>query len=737
MKIGKTLKDYPEIIKQWDYEKNGNISPLCVAARSNKKFYWKCNKCNQSYLTSPDEKTSRKSGCPVCSNHLIVKGVNDFETCNPKLMLDWDYSKNTVDPSTLSKRSITPVFWKCHKCGYEWYGRIRDATRKEINCPKCSQDAKSQRRHEYELNKNGCLSNEDLLKDWDYSMNKMLPSEVTSNANIYVYWKCHKCGYRWKAKLSNRSNGKGCPCCSNKVVAPGINDLTTTHPELAKEWHPTRNGTLKPSDVTYGMGKKIWWLCPAGHEYQATLLHRSAKIGTNCPICNSGRQTSFREQAVYYYVRKLYPDAINRYKPDNFGKFELDIYIPSINFAIEYDGVAWHKEEKYERERRKYLLCKEAGIKLIRIKEAMPEQLGLEIADEICSSNDFETEEGFTNVIHQILERLTLSTLYSLNPMDVNLSKDRFEIMRYATVIKNSFADVYPDKAKEWHPTKNGSIKPTIFKPKSSFKAWWLCADCGNEYEMAIITRASGTGCPKCAWRLFGNTYRKNAINRRGSISNQLLIKEWNYEKNGDLKPSQFTNSSDTKVWWRCSKCGYEWKARIANRNNGRGCPKCAGLELFEGINDFATIHPELLCEWDYTKNVGLDPHKLHHGSYVTVWWRCSKCGYEYQAPLARRDKGSGCRKCADKANPNLIRMAFLKKKGSLGEVCPNLIAEYSTENDLTIFEIASSSHHKVKWVCSICGHHWEAAPCTRRNGSGCPVCGIKKSAESRKKKRL
>ena len=68
------------------------------------------------------------------------------------------------------------------------------------------------------------------------------------------------------------------------------------------------------------------------------------------------------------------------------GRFELDVFIPSQRLGIEYDGIAWHKEEKFNREKRKYRLCKEKGVRLIRIKEKMPlnGERG-QIADEILS----------------------------------------------------------------------------------------------------------------------------------------------------------------------------------------------------------------------------------------------------------------------------------------------------------------------------------------------------------------
>ena len=57
--------------------------------------------------------------------------------------------------------------------------------------------------------------------------------------------------------------------------------------ELAKEWHPTKNGELTPEDISYGSKQNIWWQCEKGHEWQASVNHRSR--GKGCPYC-SGRK---------------------------------------------------------------------------------------------------------------------------------------------------------------------------------------------------------------------------------------------------------------------------------------------------------------------------------------------------------------------------------------------------------------------------------------------------------------
>lgn len=650
----KTLSDYPKLLKQWDFKKN-DIDPFNVPARSNKKYYWKCDKCHQSYLASPDKKASRNYGCPICSNHLVIEGVNDFKTNHKELMLDWDYEKNNgVDPAKLSKRSISTVFWKCHRCGFEWSGKIRDATEKSINCPKCSMAEKANQHHLKALSKSGSLQDKKLLADWDYKKNKILPSEVTPQSNKYAYWKCHKCGYEWKAKINNRTNGRGCPLCGNKVVVQGVNDLSTTHPDLAKEWHPTKNGVLTPKDVTYGSGKKVWWLCHNGHEYQATVMHRASSNPTNCPICYSGRQTSFNEQALFFYIKKMFPKTISRYKADFLGKYELDIYIPEIRTAIEYDGIYWHKKEKKTRELIKYKICQENGIYLIRVVEDSSSTLA---ADYQLSVEGIEKQENFENLIRMIIMNLVNKMGLSIlqvdkKYLDVNITRDRYKILDYMIDIKDSFEDLYPELAKEWHQTKNGNLKPSMVKPHSGHLVWWKCSKCGNEFEMTVDHVTNGSGCPICAKQKQINTYRKNVVDKRGHLDDEKLLLDWDYEKNSGINPSNLPKHSTLKVHWKCHKCGHEWEAKISNRVNGRGCPKCAGMLLFPGFNDLKTKNPHnILEEWDYSKNIGIKPEELHYHSTKKVWWKCKVCGYEYLAPVQRRANGSGCRKCADKAN--------------------------------------------------------------------------------------
>jgi hypothetical protein len=133
-----------------------------------------------------------------------------------------------------------------------------------------------------------------------------------------------------------------------------------------------------------------------------------------------------------------------------------------------------------------------------------------------------------------------------------------------------NLAKLYPDLAKEWHPTKNGDLKPTGVAPKSSEKVWWKCEK-EHEWPATVSNRSNGRGCPYCAGQ-------KVCEDNNLEFLYPNLAKEWHPTKNGDLNPSDVTPGSHQKVWWKClKKPKHEWPATVNNRARGSGCPYCAG----------------------------------------------------------------------------------------------------------------------------------------------------------------
>ena len=79
----------------------------------------------------------------------------------------------------------------------------------------------------------------------------------------------------------------------------------------------------------------------------------------------------------------------------------------------------------------------------------------------------------------------------------------------------------------------------------------WICSKCKEEYFATIHNRIkNNSNCPYCS-------NRKVKSNKENSLFNQFpeIAKEWNYEKNNEKTPKDFSYSSNKEVWWKCKYC--------------------------------------------------------------------------------------------------------------------------------------------------------------------------------------
>ena len=264
----------PKLAAEWHPTKNGSLTPDMVTKGSNKKVWWKCGQGHE--WQAQINKRSSGRNCPYCSGRKVLKGFNDLATTNPTLAAQWHPTKNgSLTPDMVNRGSTKKVWWQCGQ-GHEWQSTINNRSSGN-GCPYCSKWKA--------LKGVSDLStvNPELAAEWHPSKNGSLtPDMVARNSRKKVWWRCRR-GHEWQAKVSNRSSGNGCPYCSGQKVLKGFNDLATVNPELAAEWHPTKNGELTPDMVTKGSNKKVWWKCKQGHEWQARIAGRNK--GTGCPVC--------------------------------------------------------------------------------------------------------------------------------------------------------------------------------------------------------------------------------------------------------------------------------------------------------------------------------------------------------------------------------------------------------------------------------------------------------------------
>ena len=484
---------------------------------------------------------------------------------NKDLMLDWDWSKNDalgLNPNELSCGSNKTAHWKCHVCGNEWTTRIERKNR-GAKCKGCIAKQLSTA----PKNKSLAVLYPDIAKEWDYKNNECTPDTVYPQSNKNYNWVCAK-GHRWHDSASHRTERlTPCPICSGRQLLTGFNDLATTHKELLNEWDYEKNDAngIKPTQITYGSKKEVYWKCSRGHSWKTPVYVRTSN-GCGCKQCSAELKMSFPEKIVAYYLSKLFDDSIENYRNKQLKNFELDIYIPSIKLGIEYDGSQWHQNVKNDKTKDE--LCAKHGITLVRIREngcTKYDSSSLKIY--INQKNNVELADAILKIVKFINKNNNLNL-----KVDINVDRDS------STILSN------------------------------------------------LLT-----------------------LEKRNSIADSDFICDWDWNKNKDIDPSMVPMFSNRKFWWKCHKCGYEWKTDPGHRGKGRGCAKCAGQVVISGENDLQTKFPNIAKEWDYSKN-NKKPNEVAAFCNTKYWWVCSKCGHHWETTVyVRTGMGCGCPECKKK----------------------------------------------------------------------------------------
>lgn len=194
------------------------------------------------------------------------------------------------------------------------------------------------------------------IKLWLYlnkSKFELCDNNIYVDANTHLRFYHRVCKEEFSMSWSNISNKKGCPICDGRQIGK-YNTLAYKFPKIAKEWHPTKNGNLKPSDVSYASSKKVWWKCLQGHEYYSSIGNRTSS-GINCKQCadlqkESVIATELKEwcEKTFKYVDIEHQHPLLR-SPKN-GILRYDIYIgkkESLNgIYVEVNGTQHYKKSK-------------------------------------------------------------------------------------------------------------------------------------------------------------------------------------------------------------------------------------------------------------------------------------------------------------------------------------------------------------------------------------------------------
>jgi len=203
----------------------------------------------------------------------------------------------------------------------------------------------------------------------------------------------------------------------------------------------------------------------------------------------------------------------------------------------------------------------------------------------------------------------------------------------------NDFQSQHPELMPQWDWDRNSGTRPDEIVCSHQEKVWWKDGF-GHSWKATTANRAHGNDCPYCSGKSVLKGFNDLETKRPD------LIQEWDIHKNLPLKPDMVSAGSNRIVWWKC-RLGHSFKSMVSARTGrNTGCPYCSNVKVMEGFNDFAHFHPELVPEWNKSKNGAKSPADYTYGSRKAAWWACPE-GHDYKLSFSERHSGRGCPYCA------------------------------------------------------------------------------------------
>jgi len=273
----------------------------------------------------------------------------------------------------------------------------------------------------------------DIAAEWHPTKNgDLTPDKVVAGSQKKVWWICPKgTDHEWSAALNSRTgtNKLGCPCCAGRRVSV-TNSLATPFPDIAAEWHPTKNGDLSPDKIVAGSGEKVWWKCNKSpdHEWKAAVYSRTGGFKSGCPFCDI-KPRSKQEIYLAFELLKFIDFDIDKHKIKNKNNvFDVDIIIKKHKIVIEFDGSYWHKD-KADTDLAKTKALSNAGWHVIRVRERPLKKITPE--DVVFRANDIKQASD------KVLSKIEKS-------YDIDLSNlERY--LKRKTLMNKKAADIYID----------------------------------------------------------------------------------------------------------------------------------------------------------------------------------------------------------------------------------------------------------------------------------------------------
>ena len=372
------------------------------------------------------------------------------------------------DPSTVSKGMKIRKDWLCTK-GHQWTVAITDRVAGN-GCPFCSGNRVIVGENDFETLFPELLQ---YVDGWD-------PKLVKGQSNQRVNWKC-SLGHKWKVRINSVTSGRDglrtpCPFCLNQKVLAGFNDLSTTHPRLAKEAHG-----WNPSTEIAGSSHKKEWKCEEGHTWTSAIYSRSGKMQTGCPFCSNQKVwKGFNDLAT------INPDLAKQ--ANGWNPSEVTT---RANIKLSWICDFGHQWDALLSNRGKGVGCPVCANQQVLVGFNDLSSKAPVIAEQAYGWDPSSVVFGSSKKLKWIC---SLGHIYSASPYR-RISGDGCPFCSSHQLLQgfNDLLTNFPAIANEAH-----GWDPSTLMSQSNKTRKWCCAE-GHIWKTSPATRVAGIGCPSCA----------------------------------------------------------------------------------------------------------------------------------------------------------------------------------------------------------------------------------------------
>ena len=381
MKQKQFLSDFPDLVKQIHPTRNVEIDPSVISAGSKRKLWWIIYHWDESkkkifvfeWEATIANRTILGAGCPFTTGRKVFKGYNDLYSNYPDLCKELHPTKNgDFDPSSVLPNSDVMLWWLLpyddlntgKHFDFEWQASLSNRVSKKSGCPYLNGASIWPGYNDLESNY------PNLAKEFHrYKNGDLTPATIACNSNKMVWWflryfdenqGCYF-DFEWQDTVTHRTHdGRGCPFLSNKKVFVGYNDFATTHAELVNnEWDFEKN-TIKPTEITYGSKKKVWWKKQYYDEAKDKMFVLSWEAspnqrqkGESCPyLCGKKVLFGFND------LKSCYPDIAKEFDSEKNPR-----NITPENLSAFSNKEIWWKRLYFDKELNKeFVLCWKASV---------------------------------------------------------------------------------------------------------------------------------------------------------------------------------------------------------------------------------------------------------------------------------------------------------------------------------------------------------------------------------------